>query len=294
MAVGEATSIERQAAYGKPSTVPFSVATNGTFTVAPNTWAAAKSVMVVKATTHPLAPRNRRPMRCVHTVLLRLCEAPLASEPPAVGPMDFSVTHLVNQERSPSWDNLPRAPQPEWQGPSCLVTSRRFSAWPSLPVDPRCVRSAVFRRQLGCLYRRHASAIGILASVRPLSLPAGISLDGSDPSPTRKCRRKSRGKKETMHGIGTGGSLPSRPLPHVSVRPRRPPEQKPLAGEGLREIVHGTGTGPAAELRGVRVSSALDRRTHRAGHGAVSCARYRRRCRATAHGPVRSSAIQRS
>ena len=36
MAVGEATSIERQAAYGKPSTVPFSVATNGTFTVAPN------------------------------------------------------------------------------------------------------------------------------------------------------------------------------------------------------------------------------------------------------------------
>ena len=37
MAVGEASSIERRAAYGKSSTVPFSAATNGTFTVAPNT-----------------------------------------------------------------------------------------------------------------------------------------------------------------------------------------------------------------------------------------------------------------
>ena len=37
MAVGEANSIERRTAHDKPQSVPFSVATNGTFTPAPNT-----------------------------------------------------------------------------------------------------------------------------------------------------------------------------------------------------------------------------------------------------------------
>ncbi len=36
MAVGEANSIERRTTYDKPQSMPFSVATNGTFTLAPN------------------------------------------------------------------------------------------------------------------------------------------------------------------------------------------------------------------------------------------------------------------